>query len=516
MINLTKTNEKMPSSLFKTVSVGRAYELLRHEHFEQFKKLQEEIGFEYVRFHGLFHDDMGVAIKDNEGKIRYRWHNIDKAFDSLKAINIKPFVQLGAMPEVLAEGPETIFWWKMHVSRPKDYNEWYDLVYNFVSHVVDRYGLDEVRTWYFEVWNEPNLKGFWPHGMEEYFKLYTYAARAVRAVDSQLRVGGPASAGCAYIAELIDYCDKNSVPIDFVTTHEYPVAEYCGYPDREGSPYELGRYFKGRFEYAYELVRNSAMPELEIHWTEWNTQSTDSSKNITWIYNPTVDMHFGGASVAKEMLSVMKLCDSVAYWVVSDLFEEAGPQHTPYSCTYGLFTIHGVRKATYNAYRLLRKLRGNLMSADFEKAPPTLCDVCATEENGIYRAIVYNHNALEIKNQPDFIDSLCFDAPDGEYIATYATIKQHKGSAYETWLRMGMPENLSKIQEEMLQAHSVPEYDFTIVKSKDGKIEIPFALKPNEVMYVEIEKKGLRAYLGNEDDSEISQLNEMLMTEKKA
>jgi hypothetical protein len=112
------------------------------------------------------------------------------------------------------------------------------------------------------------------------------------------------------------------------------------------------------------------------------------------------------------------------------------------------------------------------MSADFEKAPPTLCDVCATEENGIYRAIVYNHNALEIKNQPDFIDSLCFDAPDGEYIATYATIKQHKGSAYETWLQMGMPENLSKIQEEMLQAHSVPEYDFTIVKSKDGKIEI--------------------------------------------
>ena len=138
MITLTKTNEKMPNSIFKTVSVGRAYELLRHEHFEQFKRLQAEIGFEYVRFHGLFHDDMGVAIRDNEGKIRYRWHNIDKAFDSLREINIKPFVQLGTMPEALAEGPETIFWWKMHVSRPKDYNEWYELVYNFVSHCIDR------------------------------------------------------------------------------------------------------------------------------------------------------------------------------------------------------------------------------------------------------------------------------------------------------------------------------------------------------------------------------------------
>ena len=515
MIKLKKTTEKMPSSLFKTVSVGRAYELLRHEHFEQFKKLQEEIGFEYVRFHGLFHDDMGVAIKDGEGKIRYRWHNIDKAFDSLRAINIKPFVQLGAMPEVLAEGPETIFWWKMHVSRPKDYNEWYDLVYAFVSHVVDRYGLDEVRTWYFEVWNEPNLKGFWPHDMEEYFKLYTYAVRAVRAVDRKLRVGGPASAGCAFISELIEYCDKNSVPIDFITTHEYPVAEYCGYPDREGSPYELGRYFKGRFQYAYDLVKNSSMPNLEIHWTEWNTQSTDSSKNITWIYNPTVDMHFGASSVAKEMLSVMKLCDSVAYWVVSDLFEEGGPQHTPYSCTYGLVTIDGVRKATYHAYRLLRKLRGNLMAADFDTPAPTLCDICATEENGVVRAIVYNHNALEIKDQPDFADTICVPMPDGEYIATTATIKEHKGSAYETWLKMGMPENLSKIQEEMLHAHSVPEYDFMLVSAKDGKLCVPFHLKPNEVMYVEIQKKLPKAYLAPENDGELNQLNELLMTEKK-
>ena len=458
---------------------------------------------------------MGVAIKDNEGKIRYRWHNIDKAFDSLKAINIKPFVQLGAMPEVLAEGPETIFWWKMHVSRPKDYNEWYDLVYAFVSHVIDRYGLDEVRTWYFEVWNEPNLKGFWPHDMEEYFKLYTYAARAVKAVDEKLRVGGPASAGCEYIAELIDYCDKNKVPINFITTHEYPVAEYCAYPDREGSPYELGRYFKGRFQYAYDLVKNSAMPDLEIHWTEWNTQSTDSSKNITWIYNPTVDMHFGASSVWKEMLSDMNLCDSVAYWVVSDLFEEGGPQHTPYSCTYGLVTIDGVRKATYNAYRLLRKLRGNLMSADFETPAPTLCDICATEENGVVRAIVYNHNALEIKDQPDFSDTVCIPMSDGEYIVTTATIKAHKGSSYETWLEMGMPENLSKIQEEMLHAHSVPEYDFFITEAKDGKLCVPFCLKPNEVMYFEVQKKLERAYLGNENDSEINQLNELLMVPKK-
>ena len=145
-----------------------------------------------------------------------------------------------------------------------------------------------------------------------------------------------------------------------------------------------------------------------------------------------------------------------------------------------------------------------------------LCDVCATEEKGVMRAIVYNHNALEITDQPNFVDCLCYEAEeDCEYIATFATIKKHKGSAYETWIKMGMPENLSKIQEEMLHAHSVPEYDFAIVKPEDGKITIPFDLAPNEVMYVEVQKKELTTYFGNDNDEEISQLNEMLMVAKR-
>lgn len=515
MINLNKTDKKMPDSIFKTVAVGRAYELLRHEHFEQFKILQKEIGFEYVRFHGLFHDDMGVVKRDNNGKIHYRWHNIDKAFDSLKAINIKPFIQLGAMPEDLAEGPETIFSWKMHVSKPKDYDEWYNLVYEFTCHIIERYGLEEVRTWYFEVWNEPNLKGFWPHGMEEYYKLYSYAARGVKAADEKLRVGGPATAGGDYVKELIDYCNKNDVPLDIITTHAYPIGEYCEYPEREGSPYEIGKYFACRFKEVYDIVKNSSRPELEIHWTEWNTQSANSSKNITWIFNPTVDLHYGASCVAKEMLSVMELCNSAAYWVVSDLFEESGAKHTPYSCTYGLMTIDGIPKSTYNAYKLIKKLRGNLMNAKYTKEQPLLCDVCATEEKGVIRIIAYNHNALEIENQPDFEECFCFDAEEGEYVATFITIKEHQGSAYETWLKMGMPENLSPVQQEMLEAHSIPKYFFDICKSKNGKLEIPFILKPNEVMFVEIRKKEERAYLGNENDEATSHLNSLLMLDKK-
>lgn len=516
MITLTPTDRQMPHSIFRAVSVGRAFELLRAEHVRQFARLQKEIGFDYVRFHGLFADDMAVAVRGADGRIRYQWHNIDRVFDFLRELRIRPLVQLGAMPAALAEGPETIFWWKMHVSRPKDYGEWYDLVRAFISHMVDRYGLDEVRQWYFEVWNEPNLKGFWPHGMEEYYRLYTYAARAVKSVDSALRVGGPATAGGAYVRETIDYCVKNRVPLDFITTHAYPIGEYCEYPERENSPYELGRYFAGRFREVYDAVKSSPLPNLEIHWTEWNTQSANSSKNITWIHNPTVDLLYGAGCVAKEMLSVMDLCDSVAYWVVSDLFEESGPKHSPFSCTYGLMNINGIPKATYNAYKLLRKLRGYRMAATFSDAVPPFCDLCATTENGVMRAVLYNHQALEYEHQDDFCETLHVPVPeDGRYIATFATIRARQGSPYETWLAMGMPQDLSPVQEEMLEAHSTPDYDFVLLDSREGFVDIPFVLRPNEVMYCELQRQGAAADLGAAGDAAAGHLNELLMLEKK-
>ena len=520
MIKLLKTTDKMPDSIFKSISVGRAGELLKLEHFKQFKMLQEELEFEYVRFHGLFHDELGIVIRDDEGKIRYRWQEIDKVFDSLKAINIRPLVELGAMPVELASEDITIFRWNMNVSKPKDYNEWYDLVFAFVSHMVDRYGLKEVEQWRFEVWNEPNIKGFWPYDMDEYYKLYTYSAKAVKAVSETLKVGGPATAGGAYIKETIDFCTENDVPLDFVSTHAYPVGDQCEYPDRAKAPYETGRYIRERFKEVQEIVKNSNKPELEIHWTEWNTQSAksksdidwdlDPSLDLSWSLNPTVDLHFGASSVAKEMLSVMNYCDSVAYWVVSDFFEEYGAKLTPYSCTYGMITRDGIKKATYNAYKFLRNLRGNLYKAEVEKEPPMLCDVCVTEENGIFRGVLYNHKELDVENQPDFKDTLCFDVEDGEYIATFATIKEHQGSAYETWLDMGYPDNLSEIQLEMLKAHSTPEYRFEILNAKNNKVEFPFCLKPNEVMYVELQKKAPKGYLGAEKDKGASHLRSLL------
>lgn len=517
MIKLKKSEkiQKFGNSIFESIAVGRAYELLRHDLIEHLREIQSELHFKYCRFHGLFNEEMAIVQRMKDGRLAYQWHYIDKMTDNLLSVGLKPFFELGDMPDELASEDTHACYWKMNTSEPKDYNKWGELVERFVSHMVDRYGLEEVRTWYFEVWNEPNLKGFWQAGMEKYYTLYKYAAEAVKRVDSKIRVGGPATAGGDYIKELIDYCYDNKVALDFVTTHAYPIGEYCEYKERVGSPYELGEYFAGRFKEVKDTVANSKMPDLEIHWTEWNTQSGNTSKNISWLCNPTVDRHFGGACVVKNMLAVRDICNSVAYWVASDIFEEAGMPHSVFSCTYGLVNIQGIKKATYNAYKLLRKMRGNIMEEDKQEKYPLGCGMTATEENGIVRVIAYNQQLLEIKDQPDWNEELEISLSDGEYVITSAKLKKGQGSCYETWLAMGAPQNLSNMQEEMLRFASMMKYDFEVKTSEGGILKTDFNLKADEVIYMEIQKKDIEALPRNMSDDFMKNWNNALMLAEK-
>ena len=153
---------------------------------------RELCGFRFVRFHGLFHDDMFV-YRENNGVAVYNFQYIDELFDRLLEIGMRPFVEFGFCPGDLATEKGTVFWWKGNGSPPKDFGKWAELVRKSVSHWVSRYGVDEVRRWYFEVWNEPNLHPFFRGTRSQYFELYKVSALAVKQIDSQLRVGGPAT-----------------------------------------------------------------------------------------------------------------------------------------------------------------------------------------------------------------------------------------------------------------------------------------------------------------------------------
>lgn len=488
--NTTENFLRMPWR--NCIAVGRAYELLRKDLLDHLRFLQREIGYRYCRFHGIFHDDVGVAVRRPDGKLQCQWHQVDKIYDALLEIGLRPFVELNPMPAALASGTQTIFWWKMNVTPPRDYAEWEDLVYQFCLHLVERYGIGEVRQWYFEVWNEPNLGGFWTGTKEDYWKLYDASARAVRRVDPQLRVGGPATSKANWVTDFIDHCAANDVPVDFVSTHLYPQDEYVQYQDRQGSPHEPGEFFADTIRATHDEVRRSKRPDLPIHWTEWNAMSTDSSKNVSWVDNPTNDSLFGASFIVKNMLALDTAADTLCWWVASDLFEEGAMPNGPFSCTYGMLTIHGIPKASYHAFALLAKLRGRIRSVTTNGAP-TGCGAFATAMGDAGNVLLWNSPSMGAADPQAWRDTLRFPVatPERQQAITLR-IKAGAGSCWETWVAMGRPQNLSRTQESLLRAHAVPEHRLQTVQANAGSggvpyaVDLPVELLPGEVLYVEL------------------------------
>ena len=216
------------------VGTGRMGLALHKEYQDQLKLVQDAIGFQHIRGHGLFCDDMAIYQVAEDGSAEYNFTYVDRVMDSYRAVGLKPFLELGFMPEKMASGTQTVFYWKGNTTPPEDYEKWNHMVQALLRHFCERYGEAEVLTWPIEVWNEPNLPGFWEHAdMQEYFKLFHNTFNAIKEVNPKFRVGGPAVCGGSdeiWIKGFMQYCHDNRIPVDFVTrqgTHVESLIQVC-------------------------------------------------------------------------------------------------------------------------------------------------------------------------------------------------------------------------------------------------------------------------------------------------
>ncbi len=483
-----KQNNQLQMPWRNCIAVGRANNLLRADLLEHLAYAQKVMGYRYCRFHAIFDDEMDVVRRDEKtGKLIFQWHQVDKVYDALLKMGIRPFVELNPMPKVMASGTQTMFHYNMNVTPPKSYDEWQLLVSAFTSHLAERYGLDEIRKWYFEVWNEPNLSGFWSGTQDEYWKLYTASAKAVKQVDAQLKIGGPASSKGNWIKEIITYTTKNKLPLDFVSTHLYPQDEQVQYPDRVGSPYRVGDFFSATVKEVQQWVKQSERPDLEIHWTEWNTQTAASKDKITWGDNIYVDNLFAASFIARNCIALDTACKTFAYWVVSDIFDEGGIPQTPFSCTYGLLSIHGIPKASFNAFRLLRKMTGNIMDVKTTVDLSSGKGLLVTKDQQTMKILLWNQNFVEENKFTNWTGKIVLPVTKDTLLnMVKATIGIGNGSAWESWQLMGSPLNPTLTQLELLKQQSEPAYSFSALKVRIGIPEVTFNLNPGEVQYIEI------------------------------
>ncbi|HEV2731844.1 MAG TPA: glycosyl hydrolase family 39, partial [Terriglobales bacterium] len=349
----------------KMFGSGRAILSLRESYRRDLREVKQATDFEYVRFHAIFHDEVGVYQEDREGHALYNFSYVDQIYDGLLANGVRPFVELSFMPrELAAKNIPHPFWYKPNVSPPKDWDKWDQLITAFTKHLVDRYGIDEVANWYFEVWNEPNID-FWAGDPKQatYWQLYDHTATAIKKVNSRLRVGGPASAQAAWVDAFIEHCARNNVPLDFVSTHVYGndrAQDVFG--TNENIPRD--KMVCRAVNKVHEQIKASPMPKLPLIWSEFNA----SYKN-----EPSVtDSIYMGPWLADTIRRCDGLVDIMAYWTFSDVFEEQGVVTTPFYGGYGLIAAGGIPKPAYEAFKLLHKLGDRHIALNSDSALLTL------------------------------------------------------------------------------------------------------------------------------------------------
>jgi len=328
---------------------GRAVLSLRENYRKDLKDVHDNIGAGYVRFHAIFHDEVGVYDEDEKGNPVFNFTYVDQIYDGLLAQGVRPFVELSFMPRKLA-AREAIhpFWYKQNVSPPKDYAKWDLLISTFAQHLIDRYGIGEVAQWYFEVWNEPNID-FWAGEPKQatYFELYDHTARALKAVNPRLRVGGPSTSAGHWVPEFLAHAASNHVPVDFVSSHAYAddtVEDIFG--THENIPMR-DRVCRA-IEKVHGEIQASPLPSVPLFWTEWNVPSYDElNARDNWYVGPALAHDIGQCDGSVQMMS---------WWTFDDVFEENGVSAEPFTGMFGLIASGRIKKPSFYDFSILHTL----------------------------------------------------------------------------------------------------------------------------------------------------------------
>jgi xylan 1,4-beta-xylosidase len=447
---------------------GRAILSLRDSYRSDLRAVKQITDFKYMRFHAIFHDEVGLYDEDKQGNPVLNFSYVDQIYDGLLENGVRPFVELSFMPNKLAVR-HAVHVFKYHpiVAPPRDYAKWDALISAFASHLIERYGIDEVAQWYFEVWNEPNLD-FWAGtpSQSSYFTLYEHTAKALKSVNMRLRVGGPSTAQAAWVTPFMRHMRKAQAPVDFVSTHVYAndSAENV-FATHEKIP--RSEMVCRAAQKVHDEVRSSSSPALPIIWSEYNA---------TYLNEPGVtDSAFMGPWLANTIRRCDGLTEIMSYWSFSDVFEEQGVVRRPFYGGYGLIAAGGIPKPAFNAFKVLHRLGEERLDNPSEHALVT------RRADGSLVMALWNYVDPRRSGVPS---TITLRLPPGMApVAQVQRVDEQHGDVAGTYAGMGAPASPTRAQLTQLKnAALLPPVQTLPITNNQLLVTLP----PNGLATVEI------------------------------
>jgi len=436
---------------------------------QHLRRSQRELGFRYVRCHGILNDDMDVVRSDGS----FHFERVIAAIEALRACGLKPFIELSSMPGAFAAGETHLTSYKFRSDPPKDWTRWYALIRAMVEALAAHFGREELRTWYFEVWNEPDIN-FWTGTQADYFRLYDLAARAIKEVDAGFRVGGPATSKTAWVEPFLAHIlkpsadDPRSGPrCDFVSTHAYP--SDLAYLDADRGAVTLlnSNIMLELFTEVRRQVDAALGAGFPVICGEWNSSA-----------GPLVENHDesnNAAFVAKTMTELSDVCQGSLYWNLSDIYEESGFHFEPFHGGYGLLTVNDVPKAPFHAFAFLREHDGGARIGCQMDGAPTGVGALATVEGGVTRVLLYHY--VEPDGPKPRPVRVCVEGLPGGMVSARG-VSPGGGSAFETWVELGRPPYVNREILDRLTKASQPRRARAVA---DGKT---WVLHPGSILQI--------------------------------
>jgi len=483
-IDATAPGAPFPHFWEQMFGSGRAILTLRESYRDDMRAVRQVTDFRYVRFHAILHDEVGVYNEDEHGNAIYNFSYVDQIYDGLLKQGVRPVVEISFMPKKLAFNPDQLhpFWYKQNVSVPRSMEAWDALMKAFAQHLVDRYGIEEVSQWYFEVWNEPNID-FWggvPR-QKTYFDLYAHTARSLKAVSPRLRVGGPATAAANWIGDFLKWTAENHVPVDFVSTHGYAddtVKDlFAGVDNTFGMlppGVDPNMPMDERVCRAVEKVRSeiaaSATPQLPLFWTEWNVEGEHNSRDTTFV----------GPALANTVRQCDgKGVDMMSFWTFSDVFEEGGPIAAPFEGDFGLRAKGGINKPSYYGFALLHQLGSQRLAVDSPNV------IATRSASGELEIAAWN---LVDPGKQGTAQSLqmAFTHVPADARVTIERVDDEHGNVLPKYAAMGRPKDPTPAQAEQLNRETALGAP-TQARLTHGKLTLQ--MEPNALVLVRIARQ---------------------------
>jgi xylan 1,4-beta-xylosidase len=468
---------------------GHAVLALRANYRDDLHAVKSVTGLHYLRFHGILDDENGVYTEDEHGNPVYNFAYVDQIYDGLLAEGVRPVVEISFMPRKLAFNPDALhpFWYKPNVAPAKSMERWDALITAFGQNLVQRYGIEEVSTWYFEVWNEPNID-FWggiPRN-RSYFELYDHTARALKAVSPRLRVGGPATAAADWIPEFLAYTSQHHTPVDFISSHGYAddtIENLFPQSQIDAHTLEVPRPpdstpMDDRVCLAIGKVRAqiaaSPQPDLPLFWTEWNVQGQSESRDTTFV----------GPGLANTIRQCDGRVQQMSFWTFDDVFEEGGPIDEPFEGNFGLRAAFGINKPSFYDFALLHQL------GDQRIANPANDVLVTRTPDGSLTIAAWNIVDPAPDGQPPTASAAAsrtltfrFSGLPVNAAVTISQVNNEHGNVLPLYARMGSPKLPTPKQVEALNAASaLPPPDATHLTGST----LTLTLEPNALALIRI------------------------------